>query len=112
MEPPIIGSYAPKQVSVVTLKQTGEELGTGLDVVVGVETVATRGTGTLVLGDLHEALLPSTTNSLGVAGALLEGEGCEQDRRHCKAVSITARVGDMGDSTDPRTRSRIGRRRR
>ena len=54
----------------------------------GFPAVAARGATTLLLGDLHEPLLPTATDSVGVARALLHGEGSQDDGRNAKFATI------------------------
>lgn len=72
-----------------------------------VSAVSSGRTATFVLGDLHQALLATTTDSVSVARALLHGEGSEQDGRDTELSSVLFEQVDILRTGSEWTLSRV-----
>jgi len=75
--PAIILSNSQQNVTTIGLQKGGKICSTGLDIIVNVPAVAVGGFVTLVWGNLHETLLASTTDGVGVAGTFLHRNRCK-----------------------------------
>jgi len=92
--PAVVLANASQDVSIVTCQGLGEETSAGADVEARVTAVATWSSATFLLCDLHETLFTASANSVGVAAALLHGEGCQEDCGHSKFATILLEHAD------------------
>jgi len=109
--PAVVCTNTQENVSAIVLNSLGKEAGGRTDIEIRVHTISTRSTAAFLAGDLHQALLATTTDSVGVATALLHGERREHDGRDTELVTILLEHADVFAAGLERTRGRLERSR-
>lgn len=61
----------------------------------GIAAVSSRCATTFIFGDLHETLLASTSDGVGIAGAFLHGERSQHDCREAKLFTVLLKQVDI-----------------
>lgn len=95
--PSVVLANADEQVSSVIVEGIRKELCTGADIEVRIAAVSSRCATALLLRDLHQALFTSTTNSVGIARALLHSKRSKHNGREAELCAILFKhVNELG----------------
>lgn len=92
--PSIVHADTLQQIAMIIFQSIGQELGPCMDVEVRVLAVASWGTSTFVLCDLHESLLATTTDSCRVARTLLQGDRSQEYGRQLILICVLVEQSD------------------
>ena len=57
-----------------------------------ITTIPSRCAATLILGDLHQALLSRAADGVGVTRTLLHGKGCQDDARDTELLAVLLEI--------------------
>jgi len=93
--PTVVCTNAQEDISAIVLDSLGEEACRRTNVEIRFLAVSTRSTAAFLAGDLHQALLATTTDGVGVAAALLHGERREHDGSDTELVAILLEQADV-----------------